>query len=51
MPFHLSFHLTPLGPTGAHWLDEPPDLSCEESTRQYALDDSRLSCNPLIGGL
>ena len=35
MSFRLSFHLPPLGPTGAHWLDDSPDLSCMESTRQH----------------
>jgi hypothetical protein len=47
MSFLLSFHQAPLGPTGAHWLDDPPDLSCMENTRQYAVDDPRLSCNLL----
>jgi hypothetical protein len=27
MSFRLSFHQALLGPTGAHWLDDPPDLS------------------------
>jgi hypothetical protein len=26
MSFFLSFHLGPLGPTGAHWLDDLSDL-------------------------
>jgi transposase len=34
----LSSHLTPLGPSGVHWLDDSPDLSCKDNTRQYALD-------------
>jgi hypothetical protein len=44
MSFWLSFHLPLLGPTGAHWLDDPPDLSCKDSTRQYTVDDPLLSC-------
>lgn len=47
MSFRLSFHLTLLVPTGAHWLDGPSDLSCNETTRQHAVDGSPLSCNPL----
>jgi hypothetical protein len=38
MSFRLSFHLAPLGLTGAHWLDDPPDVSCQDSTRQYPVD-------------
>jgi hypothetical protein len=48
MSFRLSFHLALLGPTGAHWLDDPPDLSCKENTRQHAVDDPRLSCRQLL---
>jgi hypothetical protein len=47
MSFWLSFHLPLLGPTGAHWLDDPPDLSCQDGTRRYAVDDPLLSCNLL----
>jgi hypothetical protein len=32
--FCWSFHLALLGPTGPHWLDDPSDLSCHDSTRQ-----------------
>ena len=42
--FQLSFHLAPLGVTGPHSLDKVPELSCKDSTRQYAVDDLRLSC-------
>ena len=42
MSFQLSFHLAPLNPSGAHWLDDPPDMSCKENTRQYAVDDPLL---------
>jgi hypothetical protein len=45
--FRLSFHPALLGLTGAHWLDDPPDLSCKETTRQHAVDGSLLSCNLL----
>jgi len=44
MSFFLSFHLGLLGPTGAHWLDDPSDLTCKDSTGQHAVDDPRLSC-------
>jgi hypothetical protein len=50
MSFHLSFHLGLLGPTGAHSVDDPPDLSCQDSTSQYAMDDPLLSCKQLVGG-
>jgi hypothetical protein len=40
----MSFHLALLGPSGAHWLDDPPDLSRKDSTRQYPVDGSRPSC-------
>jgi hypothetical protein len=42
MSFWLSFHLPLLGPTGAHWLGDPPDLSCRDSTRQHSVDDPLL---------
>jgi hypothetical protein len=44
LSFRLSFHQALLGHTGAHWLDEAPDVSCKDSTRQYAVDDPLLSC-------
>ena len=44
MSFFLSFHLVLLGPSGAYRLDDGPDLSCQGSTRQPAVDDPRLSC-------
>ena len=50
MSFHLSFHLTLLGPTGAYWLDDPFDLSCKDSTQQYPVDDPPLSCKQQVGG-
>jgi hypothetical protein len=50
MSFRLSFHQPLLGPTGAHWLDEPPDLSCMETTRQHAVDDPLLSCKQMLLG-
>ncbi|MGH9258438.1 MAG: hypothetical protein ACRD08_00860 [Acidimicrobiales bacterium] len=40
----MSFHLAPLAATGTYWLDDSPDLSCKDSTRQHAVDDLRLSC-------
>jgi hypothetical protein len=50
MSFPLSFHLPLLGPTGAHWLDNPPDLTCKERTGQYPLDDPLLSCKQQVAG-
>jgi hypothetical protein len=44
MSFCLSFHTASLATTGPHWLDDPSDLSCKETTRQHAVDDPRLSC-------
>jgi len=38
MSFRLSFHLPSLGPTGAYWLDDLPDVSGKDSTRQQAVD-------------
>jgi hypothetical protein len=45
MSFQSSFHLAPLGVTGPHSLDKVPDLSCQNSTRYYAVDDPLLACN------
>jgi len=47
LSFPMSFHQALLRPTGAYWLDGPPDLSCQDSTRQHAVDDPLLSCNLL----
>jgi len=49
MSFRLSFHLALFGPTGAHWLDDPPDVRCKDSTCQYAVDDPLLSCKQRFG--
>jgi hypothetical protein len=49
MSFRLSFHLPLLGPSGAHWLDGPPDTSCKDDTRQYAADSWPLSCKHQLG--
>jgi hypothetical protein len=35
MSFPVSFHQGRLGPTGVRWLDDPPDLTCKDRTRQY----------------
>jgi hypothetical protein len=43
--FRQSFHQPLLIPSGAAWLDDQPDVSCKESTRQYAVDEPLLSCN------
>src|SRR5215218_6301981 len=50
MSFWLSFHLPLLSLTGAHWLDDPPELSSRDSTHQYAVDDPLLSCKQQVGG-
>src|SRR5215207_9235592 len=50
MSFRLSFHRGLLSPTGAHWLDDPPDVSCKENTRQYPVDGPLLSCKQQVGG-
>src|SRR5215216_4883209 len=49
MSFRLSFHQALLGLSGAHWLDDPPDLSCQDSTGQHAVDDPLPSCNSRSG--
>lgn len=49
MSFRL-FHQPLLGPTGAHWLDDPSDLTCKDSTRQYSADGSLLSCKQQVPG-
>jgi hypothetical protein len=48
MSFPLSFHLALLGAPGAYWLDDPPDLSCKDSTRQHAVDGWPLSCKQRV---
>ena len=50
MSFPLSFHLAVPGPTGAYWLDGPPDVTCKDSTGQHAVDDPLLSCKQQVGG-
>jgi hypothetical protein len=45
MSFFLSFHLALLGLSEAYWLDDAPDLSCKDSTRQHPTDGCPLSCN------
>ena len=47
--FRLWFHLSLLSPTGAHWLDRPPDVSGKDSTREHAVDDPLPSCNSRLG--
>ena len=32
MSFHLSFHLGYSSRRGAYWLDDPPDVTCKDST-------------------
>jgi hypothetical protein len=45
----MSFHQALLGPTRAYWLDDPPDLSSKDATRQYPVDDPLLSCKQQVG--
>ena len=49
MSFCLSFHQALPGPTGAHWLDNPSDVSCKDSTRQHPVDGPLLSCKQQVG--
>src|SRR5215218_5273417 len=51
MSFCLSFHHGVPRTTGPHWLDGPSDLSCQDSTCQYVVDDPRLSCKQQGWGL
>jgi nitroreductase len=46
----MSFHLALLDVRGAHRLDDPPDLTCKEITRQHAVDDPLLSCKQQVPG-
>jgi hypothetical protein len=50
MSFRLSFRQALLGLTGAHWLDDPSDMSCKDSTHRYPVDGPRLSCKQQVGG-
>jgi len=34
-----SFHPPPRGMTRPHWLDSAPDLTCEDGTSRYPMDD------------
>ena len=49
MSFSVSFHQALLSLSGAHWLDDPSDLTCKETTRQHAVDDPLLSCKQQVG--
>ena len=49
MSFPMSFHLAALAATGAYWLDDGPDLSCQDSTGQHVVDGCPLSCNSRLG--
>jgi hypothetical protein len=51
MSFCLSFHQALLGPSGAGWLDDRPDLRCQDCTRQHAVDGWLLSCMAALPGL
>jgi len=48
--FRQSFHQALLRPSGAHWLDDPSDVSCKDSTGQHTVDDPLLSCKQQVGG-
>jgi hypothetical protein len=47
--FRWLFHLALRRPSGAHWLDGPPGLTSQDSTRQHASDGPLLSCKQLVG--
>jgi hypothetical protein len=51
MSFRWSVHLALLGPTRAHWLEDSPDATGKDSTRQHAVDDPLLSCKQQLGEL
>ena len=36
-------------PSGAYWLDDSPDVSCKETTRQHVVDGWPLSGNQQVG--
>src|SRR5918994_1301208 len=42
--------LPPLGPTGAHSLDDQSALRSKDGTRQYPRDGPLLSCKQQVGG-
>jgi hypothetical protein len=44
MSFSVSFHQALLSLSGAHWLDDPSDLTCKETTREHSADGWPLSC-------
>jgi hypothetical protein len=48
--FCWSFHQAVVGLTGAHWLDDPPELSCKDSIGQHSVDGPLLSCKQQVGG-
>ena len=50
LSFQLSFHLALLEPTGAYWLDDLPDVSCQDGTGQHSVDGWPLSCKQWPGG-
>jgi hypothetical protein len=49
MSFFLSFHQALLGLSETYWLDDPSELTCQDSTQQYPVDDPLLSCNSRLG--
>jgi len=48
--FHWSFHHGLPATTGVHWLDEAPDLTCQDGTRQHSPGGCPLSCKQQVGG-
>jgi hypothetical protein len=44
--FPRSFHLPSLGPTGAHRLDDPPDLTSKDGTTRDGVDGRGSTSNP-----
>ena len=50
LSFHMSFHHGPRHTTGRDQADRASDLSSKDSTRQYLVDGSLLSCKQQVGG-
>jgi hypothetical protein len=50
MSFRLSFRQALLGPTRAHSLDDPPDLSSKDDTRAHGSDGGVATHNRSVAG-
>src|SRR4030095_17039154 len=45
-----SFHPARRSPTGAHWLDDAPDVTCEDRTARQVVDGQAPTCKQQVGG-